>query len=201
MKINALGFIEVRGLVAAIEAADAMVKAANVRLIKQHNTNPGLITVVVEGDVAACRAAVDAGTAAASRLSTVISRIEIPRPSDGVEDLLLEYLDDAASLEVKKKAPSGKTKNLPAVKSQEKTLPATIKSNAVVKPSTSLEATKKIGVVAEKDLIAFIKSSKQGKTYKEIMAHFKGAQDLDVLLSNLVEHKKVNFKQMRYSVK
>ena len=61
MKIDALGFLEVRGLVAAIEAADAMLKAADVKLIRSHQVDPRFFTLVVEGDLAACRAAVDAG--------------------------------------------------------------------------------------------------------------------------------------------
>ncbi|MGU0017167.1 BMC domain-containing protein [Escherichia coli] len=65
--INALGLLEVDGMVAAIDAADAMLKAANVRLLSHEVLNPGRLTLVVEGDLAACRAALDAGCAAAMR--------------------------------------------------------------------------------------------------------------------------------------
>lgn len=65
--INALGLLEVDGMVAAIDAADAMLKAANVRLLSHEVLDPGRLTLVVEGDLAACRAALDAGCAAAMR--------------------------------------------------------------------------------------------------------------------------------------
>lgn len=85
------GFIETRGLICAIESADAMVKAARVRLIKQHNPGRALVTIVCEGDLAACQAAVDAGSAAALRLGELISAHVIPRP-DGDTDILVEEL-------------------------------------------------------------------------------------------------------------
>lgn len=75
--INALGLLEVDGMVAAIDAADAMLKAANVRLLSHEVLDPGRLTLVVEGDLAACRAALDAGCAAAMRTGRVISRKEI----------------------------------------------------------------------------------------------------------------------------
>ncbi|NHR03618.1 BMC domain-containing protein [Chromobacterium haemolyticum] len=86
--INALGLLEVRGLATAIEAADAMLKSANVRLLRQWRTDPGMISLVVEGDLAACRAALDAGVAAARRLGEVISRCEIGRPDPDTEILV-----------------------------------------------------------------------------------------------------------------
>ena len=72
--INALGLLEVDGMVAAVDAADAMLKAANVRLLSHEVLDPGRLTLVVEGDLAACRAALDAGSAAAQRTGRVISR-------------------------------------------------------------------------------------------------------------------------------
>jgi ethanolamine utilization protein EutK len=77
---NAIGFLEVKGLVCGIEAADAMLKAASVRLVTQITTNPGLITLVVEGDIGSCRAAIDAGRMAAERLGGVVSEKVIGRP-------------------------------------------------------------------------------------------------------------------------
>ena len=74
--INALGLLEVEGMVAAVDAADAMLKAANVRLLSHEVLDPGRLTLVVEGDLAACRAALDAGAAAARRTGCVISRPE-----------------------------------------------------------------------------------------------------------------------------
>lgn len=92
MRIDAIGFVEVVGLVAAIAAADAMVKAARVRLLKQHIISPGWVTVVVEGDLASCKAAVDAGKAAAARLGRVISTLVLGRPDLDTEGLVLDQL-------------------------------------------------------------------------------------------------------------
>lgn len=85
---NALGMIETRGLVGSIEAADAMVKAANVRLIGKEKVGGGLVTVLVRGDVGAVRAATDAGAAAARRVGELISVHVIPRPDDQIESIL-----------------------------------------------------------------------------------------------------------------
>lgn len=85
---NALGMVETRGLVAAIEAADAMVKAANVQLVGKEQVGGGLVTVMVRGDVGAVKSAVEAGGAAASRLGEVIATHVIPRPHNDVEKLL-----------------------------------------------------------------------------------------------------------------
>ena len=85
---EALGMIETRGLVAAIEAADAMVKAANVPLIGSEKIGSGLVSVMVRGDVGAVKAAVEAGGAAAARLGEVIATHVIPRPHTDVNKLL-----------------------------------------------------------------------------------------------------------------
>jgi len=86
--MEALGMVETRGLVAAIEAADAMVKAANVTLIGSEKIGSGLVSIMVRGDVGAVKAAVEAGGAAASRLGEVIATHVIPRPHADVEKLL-----------------------------------------------------------------------------------------------------------------
>jgi microcompartment protein CcmL/EutN len=85
---EALGMIETRGLVAMIEAADAMVKAANVTLVGWEKVGSGYVTVLVRGDVAAVRAATDAGAAAARRVGEVISVHVIARPHPSLEDTL-----------------------------------------------------------------------------------------------------------------
>ena len=86
--LNALGMIETKGLVAAIEAADAMVKAANVTLIGKEHVGGGLVTVLVRGDVGAVKAATDAGAAAAERVGELISIHVIPRAHIEVETIL-----------------------------------------------------------------------------------------------------------------
>ncbi len=88
--LNALGMIETKGLVAAVEAADAMVKAANVTLVGKEMIGGGLVTVLVRGDVRAVKAATDAGAAAADRVGELISVHVIPRPHSEVEIILPE---------------------------------------------------------------------------------------------------------------
>ncbi|WP_262192191.1 BMC domain-containing protein, partial [Escherichia coli] len=80
-----MGLLEVDGMVAAVGAADAMLKAANVRLLSHQVLDPSRLTLVVEGDLAACRAALDAGSAAAQRTGRVISRKEIGRPEEDTQ--------------------------------------------------------------------------------------------------------------------
>jgi microcompartment protein CcmL/EutN len=84
----ALGLIETRGLVGAIEAADAAVKAADVELIGKERADAGLMTIKIRGEVAAVRAAVDAGAAAAQRVGELVSTHVIPRPDDETEILI-----------------------------------------------------------------------------------------------------------------
>ena len=88
MEKQALGMVETKGLVGAIEAADAMVKAANVTLIGKEQIGSGLVTVMVRGDVGAVKAAVDSGAAAAKRVGELVSVHVIPRPHDDVEGIL-----------------------------------------------------------------------------------------------------------------
>lgn len=88
MTNEALGMIETKGLVGAIEAADAMVKSANVNLIGYEKIGSGLVTVMVRGDVGAVKAATDAGAAAAGKVGEVVSIHVIPRPHKEVESIL-----------------------------------------------------------------------------------------------------------------
>lgn len=90
VQLIALGMIETRGLVGAIEAADAMVKAANVKLIGKEFIGGGYVTVMVRGDVGAVKAATDAGAAAAQRVGELVSVHVIPRPHSDVESILPE---------------------------------------------------------------------------------------------------------------
>ena len=85
---EALGLIETRGLVGAIEAADAMVKAANVTLVSKEEIGGGLVTVMVRGDVGAVQAAVEAGAEAAKIVGELVSVHVIPRPHSEVENML-----------------------------------------------------------------------------------------------------------------
>ena len=95
MKLDALGMIETRGLVGAVEAADAMVKAANVTLIGREQVGGGLVTVMVRGDVGAVKAAVDAGACAAEKVGEIVAQHVIPRPHAEVE-LILPHRPESA---------------------------------------------------------------------------------------------------------
>lgn len=94
MTLEALGMIETRGLVGSVEAADAMVKAANVILIGKEYIGAGYVTVMVRGDVGAVKAATDAGAAAARRVGELISVHVIPRPHAEVEKILPQVTAD-----------------------------------------------------------------------------------------------------------
>ena len=91
MAQEALGMIETRGLTAAIEAADAMVKAAEVTLVGTEKIGSGLVSVMVRGDVGAVKAAVESGAAAASKLGEIIATHVIPRPHADVEMILPKF--------------------------------------------------------------------------------------------------------------
>ena len=88
MNTNALGMIETKGLTGAIEAADAMVKSANVQLVGREQVGGGLVTVMVRGDVGAVKAATDAGAAAAEKVGELISVHVIARPHTEVDNIL-----------------------------------------------------------------------------------------------------------------
>ncbi|PLS17313.1 ethanolamine utilization protein [Bacillus sp. M6-12] len=106
---KALGMIETRGLIGSIEAADAMVKSADVRLVKQEKIDGALVSVLVEGDVGAVQAAVDAGKEAAKRVGELVSFHVIPNPDEGIGNMLLK--DQKASPAPPVKKPEAKSKN------------------------------------------------------------------------------------------
>ena len=91
MNSDALGMVETKGLVGAIEAADPMVKAANVNLVGYEKIGSGLVTVMVRGDVGAVKAAVDAGAASARAIGEVVSTHVIPRPHTDTERIIPHF--------------------------------------------------------------------------------------------------------------
>jgi ethanolamine utilization protein EutM len=97
LMLEALGMVETKGLIGAIEAADAMVKAANVILVGKEYIGAGFVTVMVRGDVGAVKAATDAGAAAARRVGELVSVHVIPRPHAEVEKILPKPKDAKAS--------------------------------------------------------------------------------------------------------
>ncbi len=100
--MEALGMIETKGFIGAIEAADAMVKAANVVLVAKEYVGAGLVTITVRGDVGAVKAAVDAGAASARRVGELVGVHVIPRPHDDVERILPRAAKEAPKDSAKK---------------------------------------------------------------------------------------------------
>jgi ethanolamine utilization protein EutM len=86
---NAIGLIETKGLIALVEATDAMAKAANVKIVKRVGIGGALVTTIVSGDVGSVRAAVEAGAQAASQIGELVSSHVIPRPAEGLVDAFL----------------------------------------------------------------------------------------------------------------
>ncbi len=116
--MKALGMVETKGLVAAIEAADAMLKAANVTLVNKEKVGSALITIMVEGDVGAVKAAVDAGAAAAERVGQLVSIHVIPRPHEETASMLVRTKEKPAEAikEVVEIAEEAETESKPEVK-------------------------------------------------------------------------------------
>jgi len=149
----ALGLIETKGLVGAIEAADAMVKAANVKLVGKEKSSGALITIKIVGDVAAVKSAVDAGSAAAQRVGELVSVHVIPRPHDE----LASFIEESKKGKGKKKAAvSGKKKVTPEkkiekkVEPKEEELPLEVKKEEVkVEEVQEKPVEKKVEVVKE----------------------------------------------------
>lgn len=110
MSDHALGLIETRGLIAAIEAADAALKAADVRMISRDRVDAALITIKIVGEVAAVQAAVDAGAAAAQRVGSLVSAHVIPRPDEGIHDKLV-YVEIDSKKKPKKDTPAPKSED------------------------------------------------------------------------------------------
>lgn len=190
--INALGLLEVKGLTAGIEAADAMLKAAQVRLLSQTHVPPGLITLVIEGDLAACRAALDAGSAAAERLGTVLSRKEIGRP-DVDTQFFVTNLQKLNQTEIT----ASVTKSTP----QKATATMTKKDELeqAVQPQISLDEN--TIEITETALLSFIAEQSQGRNITEIMTLFNIPRvTAKRLLDNAIGHGKLRKRGNRYSL-
>lgn len=210
--INALGLLEVYGLVAGIEAADAMLKSANVRLLNYSITNPGLVTLVVEGDLAACRASLDAGSAAASKLGKVICRKEIGRPDKGTEWLVQSFVNEdkeepnAAQKEVETES-SKIVETIPADR-EEKTAQKkeSIELPQVETPKVAIE--KKVAPIKEKTvqqddvLLAFLQTKvSKGANLTDMAKHLSTTtDDIKHRIHQYVTQKIVRKKNNRYYI-
>lgn len=205
--INALGLLEVSGLTASIEAADAMLKAAQVRLISQTVTPPGMITLVIEGDLAACRAALDAGSAAASRLGQVIVRKEIGRPATDTEWFVLDFQQTQTAVS-ETKAPTAKpvapkvvtpATEVAVTKATPKAAPEKA-AKPVVETSTKVKVTEP-DEINEVALIELIAKHPQGRNLTDLMEHFNVSKaEISALLKNCVGDGKLRRKGNRYYI-
>lgn len=180
-KISSLGFVEVYGLVAAMEASDAMLKSAKVRLLREHETVPGMVTMVVEGDLAACQAAVNAGVAAASKLGKVFGSLVIPRPDKDTGTLVLDLVNGKGI-----KAPG-----MPAVAPE---------APKAASPAQKDEATGQQPASGENDpIVDFVCRAAKGRTLNEIVKKFpQQSQHLSVKLDTLVQAGKISKAGGRY---
>lgn len=200
MKIDALGFVEARGFITAIVAADAMVKAASVKLIRQHQVDPRFITLVVAGDLAACRAAVDAGVAAGSRVGEIVSRLEIGRPDDDTGRMVLDLI--ARSKEDPK--PSGATPAAAPSPAKPQSAPAAAAKAAT--PTKKLPAVKPVAIAAKAaepspvltEILAFIGEKPKGRTWMEIANRFPKNGELKKTLDEMVAGGKLRKTGNRY---
>jgi ethanolamine utilization protein EutK len=173
--IDALGLLEVRGLVTGIEAADAMLKSARVRLLCQHQVNPGLITLVVEGDLAACRASVDAGVAAARRIGEVVSQRVIGAPDGDTNDFVLERIGENTPPFT---APDDRGKAPPQDEVVKDAARLPIAAKAIPRTETTepkLETEpqpSEIAAMPLADLIDFLSGAARGFTWRELYERF-----------------------------
>lgn len=157
----ALGLIETKGLIGAIEAADAMLKAADVKLINKEKITAALVTVEVVGEVAAVKSAVDAGVAAAQRVGQLISAHVIPRPDDQIEDII-KFVDQ--------EKPSQKTKKVKKKKSSEEfSLFDPVQENPVEPESqqTAELENEEILEEIEEDLVELEKLDKEDEDHEQ----------------------------------
>ncbi len=203
MRRNALGLIELNGLVAAIEAADAMLKSASVRLSRRHVISPGLVTVVGEGDIASCRAAVDAGSAAAARVGKVITQLVIGRPGEDTQRLATPAPEAPEAPETPKQPEATKQPEASAEPgSPEQESPEAPPSEPVIaSPAVAdQDDTGPLDAVEEKGrLLAYIAATQRGRTAQEVARHFKkhfGA--VRSLLEGLTQDGQLQRKGARY---
>lgn len=205
--INALGLLEVSGLTASIEAADAMLKAAQVRLLSQTVTPPGLVTLVIEGDLAACRAALDAGSAAASRLGQVLVRKEMGRPEKDTEWFVTSFQQTQTAVS-EAKVPTTKpiAPKVVAPATEVATAKATPKAapekaaEPVVETTTEVKVTEP-NEINEVTLIELIAKHPQGRNLTDLMNYFNVSKtEITALLKNCVGDGKLRRKGNRYYI-
>ncbi len=214
------GFVETRGFIAAIEAADAMLKAAKVEIVSRRKAGGALVMVIVKGRLDACRAAVDAGCAAADRIGELVSAHVISNPYDDTEQLVSQYLGGRKKKKQAKAAESIREKksevtpteekgkrNAP-VRKQKKSTPA-VKKAAPKKqaPEKTETAPQKLRKTVKKTdsfspqekLLHLIKAAPRGITLTQLSEAFKKpAAEIRVLIKKLMDRGVVEKVQKRY---
>jgi microcompartment protein CcmL/EutN len=176
----ALGLIETRGLVGAIEAADAATKAADVKLVGKEKVRNGLITIKLIGDVAAVRAAVDAGSAAAARVGELISTHVIPRPVADLENIIFSdsVLPDPES--VKTKTQSVKSETKPAAKRGRKPKPPVVVAETTEVVKVKEEIAKPEPIIPMSDDESEYLKQLQAMSVHELRRYARGIEGLSI---------------------
>lgn len=190
--MSALGLIETRGLTAAIEGADAMVKSADVRLLEKTYIGAGLVTVSVTGDVAAVKSSVDAATAAIERLQggELVASHVIPRPKDGIADVLLSSKKESGSGDGQ---PEGIDSGQPEQIDEPLCItPQTVEQGATTKAEerTTCQHVDKLSGSKEEKVVSSSKVEKVVPSQKK-KASTVSKQDIDALHSELGTQKAV----------
>lgn len=192
MMINSLGLLEVYGFVASVEAMDAMLKTSNVRLLSHKITPPALVTIVIEGDLAACRVAVDSGAVAAEKLGKVICRKVIGRPVKDTENIVLSFCDETEH----KPEPVSKPKNVEAE--------IDVEIIEVDVETVDTFEENRSGIMSENNEINNVKTflqkrGEKGANLTEILGQLKiDRETLKVILNNCVHNKELRKKRSRY---
>ena len=206
--MNALGLLEVNGLTASIEAADTMLKTAAVRLVNQTINSPGLVTLVIEGDLAACRAALDAGAAAASRLGQVLVKKEIGRPEADTEWFVTSFNKPAVSVPKKVEPKPTRSANLEpvvAVEVKDNPLPIeTIEIEGTSSPIVEVDvkdvpSPHEVAEFSETALLTYITNHAQGRNVTDIINHFNVSRaEIKSMLKDCISQGKIHKRGNRY---
>lgn len=206
--MNALGLLEVNGLTASIEAADTMLKTAAVRLVNQTINSPGLVTLVIEGDLAACRAALDAGAAAASRLGQVLVKKEIGRPEADTEWFVTSFNKSAVSVTKKVEPKPTRSANLEpvvAVEVKDNPLPIeTIEIEGTSSPIVEVDvkdvpSPHEVAEFSETALLTYITNHAQGRNVTDIINHFNVSRaEIKSMLKDCISQGKIHKRGNRY---
>jgi len=195
------GFVETRGFIAAIEATDAMLKAAMVEVVSRRKAGGALVMIVVKGRLDACRAAVDAGSAAADRIGELVSAHVIPNPYDDTEQLVSQFLGGRKKQKQAKEKTSEQPAPQPAeIKKQSRAKQKTIvPKNEVKKEKPRTKPKKADPFSPQEKLLNHIKAAPKGITLTQLADKFgKPAAEIRVLLKKLMDRGVVEKVQKKY---